>query len=64
MGWHFGYNCRHWVPMPGSKMNISPLGTGKCRVLIAGYNKRTDLLAVKPKLTTRENPRVYGVVPA
>ena len=54
MGWHFGYNCKHWVAMPGSKKGISPLGTGKCRVLIARYSGRSELLAVKPKLTTRE----------
>lgn len=53
MEWHFGYNCKHWVPMPGGKKGISPLGMGKCRVLVARYNERADLLADKPKLTTR-----------
>jgi len=42
MGWHFGYNCRHWVPT-----------LGKCRVMIARDNKRADLLADK-WLKTRE----------
>ncbi|HEY5388112.1 MAG TPA: hypothetical protein VIL79_09455 [Thermoleophilia bacterium] len=42
MGWHFGYNCSHWVP-----------GLSKCRVMIAKYNQRDDLLADK-WLTARE----------
>ena len=42
MGWHFGYNCVHWVP-----------SLGKCRVMIGRYNKRADLLADK-WLTGRE----------
>ena len=36
MDWHFGYNCRHYIPT-----------LGKCRVLIVRYNKRADLLADK-----------------
>jgi hypothetical protein len=36
MEWHFGDNCTHFVPT-----------LGKCRVLIARYNKRADLLADK-----------------
>lgn len=36
MEWHFGYNCKNFVPT-----------FGKCRVLIDLYNKRPDLTADK-----------------
>jgi len=41
--WHFGYNCRHFVPT-----------LGKCRVLIERYNRRADLLAQKKELKARD----------
>ena len=36
MDWHFGYNCKNYLPT-----------LGKCRVMIARYNKRADLLSDK-----------------
>jgi|WetSurMetagenome_2_1015567.scaffolds.fasta_scaffold18864_3 hypothetical protein len=42
MEWHFGYNCRYYLPT-----------LGKCRVLIDNYASRKDLLEQK-WLSTQE----------
>ena len=34
MEWHFGHNCKHFVPT-----------LGKCRVFITRYKQRADLMA-------------------
>lgn len=36
MEWHFGHNCKHFVPT-----------LGKCRVFITRYKQRADLMADK-----------------
>lgn len=42
MEWHFGHNCKHYLP-----------SLNKCRVLIDNYRRRADLVEIK-QLSARD----------
>lgn len=46
MEWHFGYNCKHYLP-----------SMSKCRILIDKYRKREDL--VEQKWLTTQDILIY-----